>query len=120
MHAFASARWSRFLTAGRVERNGGDVAALQLNVDFSDVGFLPANSGVKFGDLTVCGLTTDTDLNGQTVRQALVVANTAVGAGTTTDSFTDLDTISRDLSGAFYNGTPSSWAQDHLIDGTCP
>jgi hypothetical protein len=99
---------------------GGDVLALQLDVDFADAGELSGNSGLKFGDLTVCGFGTDTDLNGQTVAQVLGIANTALGGGSTTDSIDDLDTIAYDLTSAFSEGTPSSWAQAHLVDGSCP
>jgi hypothetical protein len=74
---------------------------------------------LRFGDLTLCGLT-NTDLNGQSVRQFLNVANTALGGGTTTDSIADLNSLSADLDASFSGGTPSSWAQAHLVDGSCP
>jgi hypothetical protein len=99
---------------------GGAVLGLQLNVDFSDAGDLTANSGLQVGDLTVCALTSDTDLNGQTVRQVLGIGNTALGGGTTTDSIADLDGVIADLNNSFSAGTVSTWAQDHLVDGSCP
>jgi len=99
---------------------GGDVLALELNVDFADAGVLPGNSGLKVGNLTVCGLTADTDLNGMTVRQVLSVENTALGGGTTTDSITDLDIVAADLNASFDEGVADSFAQTHLFPGACP
>jgi len=99
---------------------GGDVLALRLNIDFADAGYLPASSGLKFGDLTVCGLTSDTDLNGQTVRQVLGITNAALGGGSHADSISDLDTVAVDLNNSFSVGTPSAFAQAHLIIGACP
>jgi hypothetical protein len=99
---------------------GGATLGLQLNVDFADASDLSANSGLKFGDLTVCGLTSDTDLNGQTVRQVLATENTALGGGTTTNSIDDLGGIATNLNNSFSGGTVSTWAQDHLQPGSCP
>jgi hypothetical protein len=46
---------------------GGDVAALKLNIDFSDKGVTPHNASVRFGDLHLFALTL-TGLNGLSVR----------------------------------------------------
>jgi hypothetical protein len=100
---------------------GGNIAALKLNIDFADAGDLPAGSGLKFGDLTICGLTSDTDLNGQTVRQFLDTGNTALGGGAHTDSISDLDAIGTELNVSFAAGiTVSTWAENHLVAGPCP
>lgn len=99
---------------------GGDVVALKLNVDFADASLLTTNSGLKFGDLTICGLTSDTDLNAMSVRSFLALANTALGGGSHTDSIDDLETVTSNLNGAFIDGTPSTWAQDHVQPGSCP
>jgi hypothetical protein len=99
---------------------GGVVAALKLNVDFADAGFIGGSSGLTFGDLTICGLTSDTDLNGMSVRDFLAVANTALAGIATTDSVDDLNLITADLDFAFDGGIPTSWAQDHLQPGSCP
>jgi len=48
---------------------GGDVLGLELNVDFSDAGFLPAASGIRFGDLVLAGFSALPQLDGLTVRQ---------------------------------------------------
>jgi hypothetical protein len=97
---------------------GGEVAALKLNIDFADAGLLTANARVKLGDLTICGLTTDTDLNGNTVRNFLTIANSALGGGSTTDSISDLYALTVELNGSFAAG-PSTWAQDHLQPSSC-
>jgi hypothetical protein len=100
---------------------GGEIATLKLNIDFADAGLLPGNSGLKLGDLTVCGLTTATDLNGQSVRAVLGVDNIALGGGATADSILDLYQTTAQLNTVFsFGGTPTTWAQDHLVNGTCP
>jgi hypothetical protein len=99
---------------------GGDVAALKVNVDFADAGFLTANSGLKFGDLKICSLTSDTDLNGKTIRQFLSTANTALGADAHLDSIADLDSVTSQVTASFASTTPTDWAQAHLQPGTCP
>jgi hypothetical protein len=99
---------------------GGTVAALKLNIDFSDAGLLASNSGLKVGDLTICGLTTDAGLNGTTVRNFLTAANAVLGAASTAFTASDLDGIATNLNGSFASGTLSTWAQDHLQPGSCP
>jgi len=99
---------------------GGDVAALKLNIDFNDAGFVKGNSNVKFGDLTLCWFSTLSALNGTTVRQFLATANTALGGGSTGFAISDLDDVTHQLAGAFLGGTATSFAQGHLVNGTCP
>jgi len=99
---------------------GGQVAALKLDVDFGDAGILTGNSSVKFGDLTVCGLTALSGLNGTTVRGVLAVANTALGGGTSGYSISDLNVLGAQLDASFDGGTVSSFAQAHLVNGSCP
>jgi hypothetical protein len=99
---------------------GGDVAALKLNVDFADAGLLTANSGLTFGDLTICALTSDTDLNDKTIRQFLTTANTALGAEAHVDSIADLDSVTSQVTASFASITPTDWAQAHLQPGACP
>ena len=96
---------------------GGNVATLKLNIDFSDANLLSAGSGLKFGDLVIYNLTTNTDLNGITVRGLLSIANTALGGGSTPDNVTDLNTIIGNLNVSFGAGSPSAWAQLHLKRG---
>jgi hypothetical protein len=99
---------------------GGDVAALKLNIDFADVGLVRGTAGLMFGNLRVCGLAATPDLNNLTVRQVLAALNDALGGLPTSDPFSDLDEVARQLDGAFFNGSPSTFAQDHLVDGACP
>lgn len=96
---------------------GGDVVALELNVDFS--GYTAGTSGLLFGSLTVCGLAT-TALDGLTVSQVLADANVALGGGSTAASIADLDALAQNLNASFLSSTPSSWAQTHLVNGSCP
>ena len=61
---------------------GGDVLALQLNIDFSDADVLTGAAGVHFGDLILYGLTGPVAaLNGQSVRgfDALAIPRLAAG-----------------------------------------
>jgi hypothetical protein len=99
---------------------GGNVLALQLDVDFSDASLLGGTSGLAFGDLYVCELTTATALDGMTVRQVLALANTLLGGGTGPVSIDDMNTIVFALTQAFVGGDPSTFAQQHLFAGSCP
>jgi hypothetical protein len=98
----------------------GDVAALKLNVDFSDAGLLGGAVAYRFGDLVLHGLTTTTDFNGLTVREALGSLNAALGGLPTSDSYADLDLLAAQLDSAFFftdQYTPSlatQFTQDHL------
>ena len=98
---------------------GGDVVALRLNVDFSDAGDLAAAIPTRFGDLTLCGFTSQPALNGTTVRQFLAMASTLLGGGSATYSIADIDPITISLNNAFGGGTASSFAQAHLAVGAC-
>ena len=102
---------------------GGDVLVLQLDVDFSDAGKLPTNTGYKFGDLTLCSMT-PSGLNNLTVRQYAAIVNALLGGGASTGfsgaDITTLDPITANIAGAFEAGSPSSFAQAHLVNGTCP
>ncbi len=92
---------------------GGDVAALKLNIDFSDKGVTPHNASVRFGDLHLFALTL-TGLNGLSVRDFAAVVNTAIGGGTTGFTIQDLDLVANELNVAFGGGFASSFAQEHL------
>jgi hypothetical protein len=99
---------------------GGEVAALKLNIDFSDAGLLTGASGLKFGDLTMCGFTGLPNLNGLAVRQFSAVVNTLLGGGSAAYSASELDPVAQSLNGAFFGGFPQAFAQQHLVNGTCP
>jgi hypothetical protein len=109
---------------------GGDVLALELNVDFSDAGFLPGTSGLRFGDLVLTGFspTTFPQLNGLTVRQFLGDVNTLLSGGSSIVSISDLSFASPTfptpllfgLTASFSSGTPSQFAQDHLEAPSAP
>jgi hypothetical protein len=96
---------------------GGNVAALKLDIDFSDAAVTLGNTGIAFGDLILANVGL-TDLNGLTVRQFLSLLNTALGGGTTIDSIADLDPLAVQLSVSFYAGTPSTFAQNNLVAPT--
>ena len=99
---------------------GGDVVALELEVDFADQQLLTANSGLKFGDLTICD-SGDSAVDGADVRQFLAATNSLLGGGTSSyGTINDLQPIAFDLNGAFLDGTPDSWAQAHLFATSCP
>src|SRR5260370_5023572 len=97
---------------------GGDVLALQLDVDFSDAGFLLGASGIPFGNLVLENFGPLSLLNGRTVRQILGAANTDLGGGTSIFSIADLDTLASELTLAFEDGTPDTFAQQHLVAPT--
>ncbi|HEY1239983.1 MAG TPA: hypothetical protein VGF16_05470 [Bryobacteraceae bacterium] len=102
---------------------GGEVLALEFNVDFSDAGLLPGSSGLRFGDLVLENFTAgpfvnQESFNGLTVRQFLADENILLSGGSTVFSIADLGTAASDLNGSFSNGTPSAFAQAHLVAPT--
>ncbi len=93
---------------------GGDVLALQLDVDFSNAGFLVGTSGIPFSNLALQNFTTMPALNGLTVTQFLADDNACLGGGSCLYSFDVMDTITTDLTLSFDGGTPSTFAQTNL------
>lgn len=93
---------------------GGDVVALELNVDFADAGYTLGTSALRFGDLVLCNVSAPSGLEGLTVRQVLASANTALGGGATPYSIDDLDAIASQLDAAFADGVASPFAQQHV------
>jgi hypothetical protein len=93
---------------------GGDVLALQLNVDFNNAGFLVGTSGTPFGSLILTNLSTCSQLNGLTVSQFLPTDNTALGGGSKSCAITSLDSITGNLNSSFAGGNVSTFAQTNL------
>jgi hypothetical protein len=99
---------------------GGEVLALEFNVDFSDAGLLPGTSGLRFGDLILENFTAgpfvnQESFNGLTVRQFLADENILLSGGSTVFSIADLGTAASDMNASFSNGKPSAFAQAHLV-----
>jgi len=97
---------------------GGEVTALQLNVDFSSAGLL-GSSSVPFGNLVLTGFDGSlSSLNGQTVSQFLGDVSVLLGGGSSIYTIDQLDNASDsiivDLNTSFSNGNPSPWADEHL------
>jgi hypothetical protein len=94
---------------------GGQVLALQLNVDFSPTLIGLGRAKFPVGSLVLCN--TGTSLDGFTVAQILQVANQALGNkdalpfGFTYSSLNDLVT---NLNEAFDNCSPNAFAQQFL------
>ncbi len=101
---------------------GGQVAALRLNIDFNDNGtIIPgAATGVKFGDLHVCGLATTPAFNNLSVRQISDAVNIALGGGVAPYAYDVLSTLTGNLNASFEGGFVSTFAQDHVVNGSCP
>jgi len=96
---------------------GGQVLALRMNVDFSAAGAIGGT--VAFGSLHLCAMT-DASLNDRTVSEVLGLANTLLGGGSngyTIVALTDLATL---LNNSFLDGSPSTFAVEHLVNGSCP
>jgi hypothetical protein len=98
---------------------GANTSALKLNIDFSDRNLLARNATTALGDVLLCNVV-PAGLNGASVRDLLTVANTELGDGSSAYSAVDLDALEADVNIAFLNGTPSTWALDHLFVGSCP
>ncbi|MEX2151436.1 MAG: hypothetical protein WD793_14580 [Steroidobacteraceae bacterium] len=97
---------------------GGELLALQLNVDLSDAGFLA--SAVPLGSLYFCNFTAVPQLNGQTVGQFVTTANWVLGGGGASISADVVSAVANALNNAFVDGTPSTFAQASLVAGACP
>ena len=98
---------------------GGEVLGLEFNVDFSDAGFLPGASGIPFSDLILENFSPFfSPFNGLTVRQFLGDVNTLLGGGSTIFTIAELGTTVGDLNASFSAGTPSAFAQAHLVAPT--
>jgi hypothetical protein len=88
---------------------GGDVLALQLDVDFSNTGFLAHPVGTTFGDLVLQNFSTLPALDGLTVTQFLADANTCLGGGSCLYSYSVMDGVAADLTLSFDGGTPGTF-----------
>jgi len=100
---------------------GGEVAALDLNVKFSDAGLLAGAANTRVGDLRICGYALAPTANGQTVRQFLDTANTLLGAGAAAISHDQADALANVINGAFTDGQASGFAEANLVAASaCP
>jgi hypothetical protein len=98
----------------------GEVVALKLNVDFSDAGYLPSATGLRFGDLSLCAMSPLTALDGLSVRQGLALANRSLGGEIVSVALSDLNTLAAQLNSSFDSASPNAWARAHLVAGPCP
>jgi hypothetical protein len=98
---------------------GGEVLALELNVDFSAVGFTEGPGG-PFGSLNLCG--TETSLDGMSISGILAAANKALGKGGMPLGFdpNSLRNLLHQLNLSFDDCHPHGFAQQHLTGGACP
>jgi hypothetical protein len=103
---------------------GGATTALQIDVDFSDAGLLPASSGVRFGDLRICGVINIAASEGETVRALLARANQFLGSAVPDPTFgvypDALAALVEDVTSGFELGVASPFAREHLVNGPCP
>lgn len=99
---------------------GGDVVALKLNIDFADAGITTGSLATRFGDLRICGLSSPTAINGMRIRDYLGVVNSALGGATPLAPIPDLFLLAVQLNFAFVGGSPSTFAQNHIVNGACP
>ena len=95
---------------------GGQVLALKLNIALSDA----AATSIGFGDLYYCEAAAS--LHGQTVRQILAVAETALGGGALPSGYTyaSLQDLCEKLVVSFDGGVATAWAKPHLRETPCP
>ncbi|MFZ0676904.1 hypothetical protein [Candidatus Binatus sp.] len=109
---------------------GGEVLALQLNVDLgthSPPVTVGGNSVFDFGSLLICG--TGTQFDGQRVDALLAAANLAVGGGSLptnctgqgTCDFNSLDTLLQHVNVSFQHCHETGFGLHHLVKGSsCP
>jgi hypothetical protein len=98
---------------------GANTSALKLNIDFSDRNLLVHNAATPLGDVLLCNVV-PAGLDGTSVRNLLAVSNTELSDGSSPYSAVDLDALEAEVNIAFLNGTPSTFALDHLFVGACP
>jgi hypothetical protein len=98
---------------------GGEVVALELNIDFADAGYLEGTTGLHIGDLTLCA-TGLSAVDGASVRSFAGIVNTALGAGSTPHTIAELSPVLQQLNATYNQGEESLWASQHLFDGACP
>ena len=99
----------------------GETTALFLNYIFSNAGHTPAPGGIRFGDLVMCGFAVPSGMNGIVVADFVRTAlTTLVNGWAPYQTAAEIAQIASDLNASFANGTPSQFAQDHLIMGPCP
>ena len=91
---------------------GGQVLALQLNVNFGTAG-VTASTGGALGNLVLNDPTSP--LNGKSVSQILALANTALGGGNAGVTIADLNILATSLNEAFDNCIANDWAVAHLL-----
>jgi PEP-CTERM motif len=100
---------------------GGEVAALKINVDFSDAGLTLGTLGIPFGDLILNNFdSTLSLLNGLSVREYLDVVNTWLGGGTSLYSIAELAPLTSDLNRSFAGGLVTAFALNNLDVPTQP
>jgi PEP-CTERM motif len=94
---------------------GGDVVALDLDVDFSAAGLLAHPAGIPFGNLYLTGYDGElSGLNGMTVSEVLAAENIALGGGPVAIPIADVQPAIDQLDGAFSDGIVTQYATDHL------
>jgi len=98
---------------------GGEVLALRLNVDFSAAGALGGTAGIAFGSIRLCNMT-DPSLDGLTINDLLGIANTLLGGGSTGHSISALTPLLIEVNASFALAQITTFAQAHLVNGTCP
>jgi hypothetical protein len=96
----------------------GDVAALQLDLDFDAAHLMPGS--VRFADVTLCSLSPLPALNGLSVPAFVSLLNTLLGGGTGPYTISQLEGITAQLANSFPAGVVSPFAHDHLVVGACP
>ena len=95
---------------------GGEVAAMKLNLDFSNAGLIPNSSGLLFGNLVLTGFSgSESSLNGLTVEQFFAISQAALAGQATSIGFPDVENLTANINDAFDEGQVDSFAQDHLV-----
>jgi hypothetical protein len=90
-------------------------------LDFT--GVTGGTSGIAFGGLSLCGFATPLDsLNNLTVNQYYGIVSTLLGGGAASGYplIAELSPVTDDLNASFSSGSPSAFAQTHIVNGACP
>ena len=90
-----------------------------------EAGVLGANFTTTLGSIVTVGgtftmsFTNVPALEGQTVDDFLAIANHVLGGGSSAIGLPTISAVLRSVNEAFVGGTPSTFAQDTLVNGAC-
>lgn len=100
---------------------GGNVLALRLNMKLNNAGLILGSAATSLSGLRICA--TGSPFDGKTVPHLLNAGNRVLAGGSLPPgmSVAWLEHLVRKVNESFDScGTPTYWAELHLVNGSCP